>query len=445
MPLLILALCVLTACTMTTDSDPATDAATDTDATPIPTLVAPSSDAPLIVTWAAGGDLFVWRSSDQAIRRIASGGVIRPFVSPNGAWIAFLRGPDGDPRTLWITDTPGANERQLIDATNLPATDTINQPHRLNQIVWGPDSDTIYFNTIMGDGISALTADDLWRVAAQTGTTDHLLPNGTGGQITISPDGYILAVATAGQYAPPGETSQIPGQIAFYDLATRERTVVLEFPAVASASETRWYPTPRWLPDSTGLRVAIPPVDLVYGTADQGTQTALWWLPVEGAAIQTGAVDADYFSLPTFSADGEWITYMARRTAQEQGPRRLMVARFDGTQSELYREVDVAGLLFPDHWLLTGNRFVFGYGAPPAFFIGQPDAEEIRFPGQNVAGGGIEVSSIIWVDEMTYVYSVRQISNNVYQGYELGYGTLNSSPQFFASLEEYPIFDAVFP
>ena len=49
---------------------------------------------------------------------------------------------------------------------------------------------------------------------------------------------------------------------------------------------------------------AIPPADSVYGAG----ATALWWVPVGGQPVRSGQVEADFFGLPTFSADGEWIS-----------------------------------------------------------------------------------------------------------------------------------------
>ena len=103
--LLLLLLLPLAACSLTTSRATQTPDMTSVPATPFPGDAPDAPDsAPLIVAWAAGGDLFTWRSSDPMPRRIASGGVIRPFVSPDGAWVAYLRGPGGDPRDLWLSD-----------------------------------------------------------------------------------------------------------------------------------------------------------------------------------------------------------------------------------------------------------------------------------------------------------------------------------------------------
>jgi len=422
--LLAVAALLLAACTLDTGQ---------TASTPAPTTPAPSlPGGTLTVAWAAGGDLFTWRSDDALPRRIASGGVIQPFLSPDGAWVAYLRGPDGDPRTLWVSDTPGANERQLIDETVLPIGDS---SRRLLQIVWSADSGTLYFNTLIGDSINIRPADDLWRVAVRTGTAERLLVDGEGGAMALSPDGSHLALASAGDYTQPDEPLRTPGRVVFYTLATRQRRVALEFAPVATASERRWTPGLRWMPDSSGLWVAIPPAELVYGGGD-GVMTALWWLPLAGDEIQTGQVDADFFGLPAFSADGAWIAYLQRRQTPDQEAITLMVAQSDGANATVYLEGPVGTLASPE-WLPGSARFVVVNGAPGTRWIGGPGGTPVRFPAE-----GVTVDEIIWAGADTYVFS-----SSAGQAFTLNWGRWDEStpPQTITTVDAYPFFDAVLP
>ena len=167
---------------------------------PTPTLPAAPA-APLTVAWAENGDLMTWTSANPTPRRIASGGVIRPFLAPDGAQVAYLRGPEGQAFSLWISDTPGSAERQLLDTAALADGGTARY---LAQIVWSPDSRAIYFNTQVGAGMEARPADDLWRIDPQNGTIERLLADGDGGQIFFSPDGSRIALASTGEYRQPG-------------------------------------------------------------------------------------------------------------------------------------------------------------------------------------------------------------------------------------------------
>jgi hypothetical protein len=397
------------------------------NSTPSPTPPAAAYDVPLTVAWVENGELWTWHSADPVPRRIASGGAIRPFISPDGGQVAYLRGPGGDPRSLWISDTPGASERQLVDAAALVPGDSTR---RLWQMVWV--GETIYFNTVTGEQIGTRTADDLWRVDTITGTVARLLPDGDGGRIFPAPDGSRLALAAAGEYTQPGEAPRAPGVIAVYDPATGQRTLKFEFPAVATASQWRWYPELRWLPDSSGVRAAIPAPDLVYGEGP----TALWWIPVMGDPVQSGTVDADFFGLPSFSADGAWIAYMQRRTSPQQEDFTLMLAAYDGTGAAAYAEGAVGALGAPE-WLPGAAQFVYITGTTGEMWIGGPGGPPVRFPAADVL-----VHDITWADANTYVFSTP--SDGAF-ALEFGLSDVPAPLQMIVSVNTIPFFDAVLP
>jgi dipeptidyl aminopeptidase/acylaminoacyl peptidase len=396
------------------------------DPRPTATPDVPTPDTPLIVAWAADGDLVVWRSGEDLPRRIASGGVIRPLLAPDGASVAYLRGPEGDPRSLWISDAAGTAERQIVDTAALAGD---GETRRLSQIVWSPDGAAIYFTTLSGDSLHMGEADDLWRVDPRGGTPERLLADGDGGLIVASPDGAMLALASAGAY------DTAPGTIALYVPATGERRRMLDFPAVATGSERRWHPDLRWLPDGSGLLAALPPADLVYGGGDDPA-TTLWSIPVDGDAQPTGRVEADFFGLPVFSADGAYVAYFARRTAPDQSTFQLMIAARDGSSPAAYAEGGLDALTLAA-WLPEGDRFVYGSGAPGEWWLGQPGAEPSRFPATDTS-----VAGIVWADPDTYVFSARGED-----GFTLSFGLLDVPvrPHEIATLETYPFFNAVLP
>src|SRR5688572_20346085 len=76
--------------------------------TPTPTLA--PGDPVLTVAWVEAGDLFVWSADLPEARRIATSGVIRPYLSPDGRYVAFTRGPLGVAETLWVVQTAGGAE-----------------------------------------------------------------------------------------------------------------------------------------------------------------------------------------------------------------------------------------------------------------------------------------------------------------------------------------------
>jgi hypothetical protein len=418
---------VLTACSLSSEPhSPTPGSAASTLASPA------AAAAPLTVAWVENGDLLIWTGANPTPRRIASGGVIRPFLAPDGTQIAYLRGPEGQALSLWISDTPGSAERQLLAAAALADGEEVR---RLSQIIWSPDSRTIYFNTQVGEGMNARPADDLWRIDAQRGVVERLLEDGSGGQIFPGPDASRIALVSAGEYGQPGASPGMPGRIAFYTTYTATaggRTVALEYPAVATASEWRWYAQPRWAQDGSGVYVAIPPADLVYGAG----ATALWWVPVGGQPVRRGQVEADFFGLPTFSADGEWISFVQRRTTPDQTAITLMLAESDGAEPTVYLEGEV-GSLTPANWLPHGNRFTVLYGGPGDLWIGQPGSPAAPFPADSVP-----VSDVIWTGANTYV-----VSSPTSDRFTLQTGALDAAAplQTIATLGTYPIFDTAVP
>ncbi len=390
-------------------------------ATPPPSLVPGPA---LTVAWTEGGDLMIWREGDAFPRRIASGAVIQPFLAPDGESVAYLRGPAGDPLSLWIADTAGTSERQIADAASL------GDGRRFGQIVWSPDSLTIYLNTFIGQAMTLREADDLWRVDPASGSLARLLPDGDGGDIVPAPDGSRLALLAAGQYR------ETPGTIAWLDTATGQRTEAFTFDAVATGSETHWRPSPRWLPDSSGLRVAIPLPDLLYGPSSPST--TVWWVPVTGTAQPVGGLDADFFGLPMFSADGAWIAYTAQRESTQKTAIALMLARYDGSDATVYADgtLGSSGVVAVLGWLPGAARFAYTT-APGDVWIGGPGGSPMRF-----LSGDTRVVYLLWVSGERAVFSAVQTDGTI---------TLNaaalgeSAPLVIATLTAYPAFDAVQP
>lgn len=389
----------------------------------------PAPDAPLLsVAWVDGGNLITWTNRALDARRIASGGVIRPFLAPDGSAVAYLRGPAGDALSLWISDVAGASERQFVDSAALTASPAA--PRRLNQVVWARAGDRLFFNTVIGGGLDARPADDLWQVDVGIGAVTRLLADGAGGQMTLAPDGARLALAAAGEYAPAGEAGGVPLTIAVYEIASGDRRDLLRAPAVATASQSRWYPALRWLPAGDALRVAIPEPDLVYGQGD----TTLWHLPLIDAPQELGTVPADFFGLPRFAPSGAWITYLRRRTAPDQTDLALLLAEADGSGAVEYARGTI-GALTPPTWHPTEDVFTFSQGEPDARWLGQPGAVPGRIPTASVT-----VQALHWLDAQTFVF-VSAFG----ESFTLNLGRRDGAEPVsaFASARAFPVFDAV--
>ncbi|MBN1681661.1 MAG: PD40 domain-containing protein [Anaerolineae bacterium] len=398
--------------------------------------------APLAAAWIDNGSLITWRSDDPVPRLIAENNVEALVMSPEGARVAFLRRSDDGPDYLWISALDGSDSRQLVSFDPLPS---LSESRRPLDIVWARSgvptrrSDTLYFNTLIGEGIGIKPADDLWQVTL-AGDVTRLLPDGDGGAITPSPDGRWLALSAAGDYSQPGEPAKQPGTLAFFDTQTqtrtRARTTVLEFPAVATGSEQRWHAQPVWLPDSSGVIVAIPPADLLYGGDE--TLTRVWRLPVDGEAVLSGTVEADFFGLPAASPDGEWIVYVERRAAPQDTGIKLKTARADGDGAALVAEGSIGQITTPA-WLPDAQQFVYTQagimwlGAP-----GQPPVDLLS--GLDVPDDITTITAPVWVDAHTFVFATQPAEGAAFTLYA---ACLGGTAQIIAQADTYPLFDAV--
>ncbi len=383
--------------------------------------------SPLVVACALEGTLYAWREGEAELRALASDNAVRLALSPNGTHLAYTR-DDGEGRqaTLWLL--PLATEpspRLLVDARTLPPADPTRQ---IGQFVWARDGTTLFFSTTRGTALAATPQNDLWRVTLDAHSPDMLLPADQGGLIVPDPKGVWLALLMPGRYA------ESPAQIAFFHTQSGERVLALRFAAVSSGSERPWHPTLRWLPEGTSARVAIPPPDWLYG---KGEGVTLWELRPRHAAQQLGTVDADFFGLPRFSANGERVLYIQRRQFPQQSDWALAVATASGAEPTIYTR---GALTFgAARWLPQGERFLYALNdAPLALWMGQLGRSPQRFPAPNVL-----VSALAWADATTFVY----LTPNDDGSYTLAYANVDAPahPTPIATLGGRPLFDAVRP
>ncbi|HEX3054326.1 MAG TPA: hypothetical protein VHP83_26960 [Aggregatilineaceae bacterium] len=361
----------------------------------------------VVVVWADDGGVWYWRSDVPETRQLAEMAGVVPDVAPDGLTVAFWQ--------------PEQADIGLIDAATAELTwvDFQSPDHQITpDLEWSKDGQTLYFMTDVGSGLSRQAADDLWQADVHSGSVEQLLPDGEGGRRAfLSPDGAYLAIVAAGQYAQEGETSGVLGRIQIYDLEAGQVMNTLQFPSVASASEWPWYPSVRWLADSSGILTALPPADLVYGATDKKTVLAL--IPVEGAPAIEGQVEADFFGLPEFSADGEWVAYLEQRESPEYLPHQLIRARRDGSDPQPYWQLGERGALFYN-WLPGTNQIQIqeaGADGVTSIWVGRPDETPSLLTTYALAG------YIQWVDETRYVFSTGEMDGEQLKGFALYSGT----------------------
>ncbi len=379
---------------------------------PIPTVtVAPTAPkalpAPsLIVVWAAGGNLFAWRERDQSLHQIASGAVIRPYLSPKGDQVAFTRGSQGNAISLWVVGSDGVGEQQVVDPNVIKS---IRNGHpQINRIAW-LDDQTIYFNTLQQYASGNANDDDLYR--AQIGSPPQLiLPPGAGGDFAISPDESRIAVIRAGQY------DMQKGEVDLLDPLGVKVDKKMTFTALRTPDEVPYYPPLAWSADSSTVRVPIP---------DRASdRVALWKIPVSGGnSAIFGYITAAPQGLPLWSASGDWMVYLRDGS---NGHTDLMLADDDGGNPVLYDNGSIANR----HWL--PNSDLFAYDLAGAIWIGQRNQQPrklIDAPVQGVIFAGGDGA------DSAYVYATPS---------ELHAGHLNASGStLLGTFTSAPLFDAL--
>ena len=317
----------------------------------------------LVTAWAEGGNLYVWQTGDVFARRVASGGVIQPFIAPDGARIAFTRGPAGAPDSLWLVTTDGALEQQLV-GEGKPATYFQAQ---MGQVVWW-DATTLYFNTLKRDVPASTPRHDLYRANVITRDVSQILAPGEGGRITFSPNHDKIALVSAGDYGKHN------GRIRVIDpLAQQPAIDLLFFTGVATGAHSGFYPPIAWVEDEGALLAAIPDKDVLYGE-DEGKEvpeTVIWRLPLATPSDRemVGAIPASFFGMPRWSEDGGHMVYLTRTDGETF---QIMLADAIGENAF---EIDSgkAGEIEMPAWIPGTTQFFYSKGQAGQVLIASLD------------------------------------------------------------------------
>jgi hypothetical protein len=383
---------------------------------------AQASDS-LTVAWVEQGNLVAWQPGMGAPRRIASGGVIRPYLAPDGRHVIFTRGPEGAPETLWVVDTPGTAEQELVPRGGIRA-------FRGGEIWIGDvgwlDETIIYFNTIRRTETSREAQDDLYRANVRTREVALMLTGTEGGAFTFSPDRQRIAVVYPGTYGRQDGRIRVIDPLAFEDES------LLFFIGVSTGSEYKFYPRIFWEPDSRAMRVAIPDADLVYDDVN-APPTTLWRLAVDGERDNLGSVPASFFGQPQWSDDAMNLTYLRRVGSGNSNIFELVIANGDGQQPAVYASGQ-AGTIEPAAWIPGTSRFAYAQGNPGEYWLGGVGLSPERLPPD-----GELMYTPLFVDPSIYVYATA-----LGDTFELRYRRLDDSePATIATVTGgFPVFDA---
>lgn len=395
---------------------------------PTPTTLPPTAAPPivgtaLVATWVDGAGLFAWEE-DGGVLRITEGGVIRPYLSPHGERIAFTRGAQGQPQSLWVANRDGSGVQELVAPDRL-------EPYRegvplIDSVAW-LDDETILFNTAQAYPTAGIVRqNDLYRVNLVSRGLSQLFPRDEGGAFTISPDGQHIAIVT------PGTFGSVQGRITLLDPTTLRTRELLAFEGATTQDDDPFYPPVSWSPDSSALRVAIPEWDRVYTPGEVDSRTELWWLGVDEPSRVTGVVLADLFGAPRWSHSASHTAYL-----QFGGDSTLDLILADangGTPTVI--ATGTRDTLTAPHWLPNVNRFVYTLNSESWF--ASTTGEKVPFEGDAMSAVFTQ-NGVVYATSAAAPYELRYIPLYGYQPDSLLIATVSQSSPVFDARSLYEV------
>ncbi len=201
----------------------------------------------------------------KLLRSLGSSRPAALWIDPAGTQV-FYRLDDSQERGLYSVYIPNGEKRLWVTNADLERF-TPEIVSRLDHLEFLPDTNALIFNTHPQEGTALQTVEnqDMYRLDLNSGELTTLLPFGTGGlDFSISPDGQWLALLDADKIEimrPDGTDRRIV--LTFDAVLPRQTDVYSTYPEYAAGGS--YYPDVRWMPDSSGFWVLIPPADLYSG------------------------------------------------------------------------------------------------------------------------------------------------------------------------------------
>lgn len=312
-------------------------------------------------------DLWFWQSGSEPRQLTTSADVYDFALSPDGSRIFFARANDFVADSLWLIDTDGRNERDVMSAADFEALDRPAQASGTapTQLGWVPGSATAVFSTYhYFDGPGFDPGDDLRLVNGATGAVTTLLePGDGGGMYFYSPDGAQIALV-------------LPNQINLINSdGSNRRDAVLAYDNILMYTESPFYAQPQWSADGSKLRVIILAKDRL-GNPDE--PSSVWEIPAAGGE----AVKLLDFHLnglgpgASISPDLQQLVYF--QNIGTGGKQDLHIASLNGSSDEVY----TSGSLNWMAWADDSVRFVWTtygqVGSERQAFLGEAGQQPIQ-------------------------------------------------------------------
>lgn len=401
------------------DEPPApTDTPTEVPATATPEPVG-AAELRLVYN-DTNGHLWTWTEGGSPLQIVGTGDVNEVKLSSDGEWIAFTRQVrSGSGASLWAIRFNGSGEHQLISREEfnaMPLSEGTDPTYILSNQLWEmefvPGTYTLAFNTYpQFEGPGLANNEDLWLVDVESETRTALLEPGQGGHFFLSPDGSQIALTT-------------PTSISLINLdGSNRRDNLLTYPFVYTYSEYAYYAKPVWSPDSSFLRVVIPPQDSL------GDPTALgniYQIPTDGSpAFLLGNLTLAPLQGGFLSPNLETIAHMTQVGDPIDNTWSINFANYDGSGSAEFTNGNITFL----SWAPDSSHFAYEVRSPRAIHLGQTGVTGSTLVDVNPS------AYLTWINAERYFF-YYQISPE----WQLRLGSIGSPSTIIGNLGSGPIF-----
>lgn len=333
--------------------------------TAIPTPSAPLTEIPLPLTqtplsfaelkglrmaYIIGGNLYFQEGNNTATQLTYSGDVSDPKFSADGEKIIFYRGLV--PHDLFSINTDGTQESALVTGSLLKAFDSgYDGFTEISSLAFVPGVHQVLFTTLQlsqGDidrkDFNRLGSEanlDLLSVNIDNAEIKRLLPNGKGGNFSISPNGNMVAIQASGHI----DVIDIDGRMISRDFVTYTPT----HPYVLN-------PHVSWTSDSSELIVALPVRD-IYDMSGPETYS-IWRYAIDSHNRTQLTFEPHPLDNCCASPDGNWFLYpyyYYPGKTNDQIPSGLYLGNMQNDSMELY---DSNYLAY--YWSSDNEHFIYG-------------------------------------------------------------------------------------
>ncbi|MBE0688369.1 MAG: PD40 domain-containing protein [Anaerolineaceae bacterium] len=404
------------------------------DSTPLPatdptTIIKSRPDELRLAIVDSEHNLYTWQEGGSQNLIVNKGDVSQAVLSPDGEWIVFTRiSPDGIDISLWAIRFDGREQKNLVshvDFVGMPlhpdlvdlSTILTVAPHMIKFI---PGTHTVVFNTYpQFDAPGFLDNKDLYYIDVDTAERRAFLSPGQAGQFYFSPDGTQMALVT-------------PDRIDLLNTDGSNRRIgVLSYSFVYTYSEYAYHAVPVWSPDSSYLRVGIPPQDPL---GDPTAPVNIYHIPTDGslATLLTSVVVAPLDNV-ILAPDINHFTYKEQIGDPAENLYSLKFTDLSGSTPVEF----TTGSLGFGAWALDSSHFYFINWNPREIFIGQ-----VGIPGVIVLDVN-PAMNFSWITSDRFLFIYQSGTN-----YQLRMGTLSTSSVEIADLGSglgNPMYDFVSP